>query len=354
MKNKILAALAVSAASFAMAEYVNPEIWFDGTDAEMWISTPNPENLSHDPGILGSYWYDLDDRKNDHGGSYIAYPYDTTGYNGSLIAPMIDSLGYLAVKYHLADPTVTGQLEEYPYNFVKFGFNIVQMGDPGLDISSIGGLCATYTSDNRVEFEVYADKTGDATCRVVLPKALEPTTVDKEPTTVDKAIEDFAQPTWAADSNKVASCMEAFKAARSVMFMIDGGASEADGELRIFEVGPKGTCKGGKTVKDYWPGYGCKSDGDGHAECPPCGGPGCFTKLSGLKTVSSASISVLGRLVTLNGLGRTAQYKLFDMQGNVVRSGYAAGRIDFGGVKSGSYLLKVKGSLEMTQKIVLK
>ncbi|WP_295001937.1 T9SS type A sorting domain-containing protein [uncultured Fibrobacter sp.] len=260
---------------------------------------------------------------------------------------MIDSLGYLAVKYRLEDPTTTGQTEEYPYNFVKFGFNIVQMGDPGLDISSIGGLCATYTSDMEVWLEVITDKTGNTPCFAKLPKAV-------EPTTVDKAIEDFAQPTWAADSNKVASCMEAFKAARSVMFKIDGGASVADGELRIFEVGPKGTCKGGKTVKDYWPGSGCKSDGDGHAQCPPCGGPGCFTKLSGLKTVSSASISVLGRLVTLNGLGQNVQYKLFDMQGNVVRSGYAAGNIDFGGVKSGSYLLKVKGNLELTEKIVLK
>ena len=73
-----------------------------------------------------------------------------------------------------------------------------------------------------------------------------------------------------------------------------------------------------------------------------------------MKTVSSASISVLGRLVTLNGLGQNVQYKLFDMQGNVVRSGFAAGHVDFSGVKSGSYLLKVKGSLEMTQKIVLK
>ena len=346
MKNKILVAAAVSAATFAFAsEYVNPEIWFDGTDEEMWISTPNPENLSYDPEIPGSYWYDLDDRENDHGGSYMLYPYDTLGYYGSLIAPMIDRLGYLAVKYHLADPTVTGQLEEYPYNFVKFGFNIVQMGDPGLDISSIGGLCATYTSDNRVEFEVYADKTGDATCRVVLPKAL-------EPTTVDKAIEDFAQPTWAADSNKVASCMEAFKAARSVMFMIDGGATEADGELRIFEVGPKGTCKGGKSVVDECWSY-CKSDGDGHADCWGRGRCGA-SNLRKSVWAASHSVTVNGRIVSLNGFGSSVYYRLFDLQGNVVRSGYAAGRIDFGGVKSGNYVLKVGGTAGLTKKILLK
>ena len=345
MRNKILAALAVSAASFAMAdEVINPNIWFDGTDERMCIIDPDiQENLDY---YNCSYWYDVDDRKNDHGGSYIAYPYDTTGYYGSLIAPMIDSLGYLAVKYHLEDPTVTGQSEEYPYNFVKIGFGVSRGGYDPHDISLIGGLCATYTSNNRVELEVYADKTGDATCRVELPKAV-------EPTTVDKAIEDFAQPTWATDSNKVASCMEAFKAARSVMFKIDGGASVADGELRIFEVGPKGTCKGGKSIVDESWSY-CKSDGDGHAQCPPCGVPGCSSKLGGMNAVSFASVSVTDRLVTLNGLGQNVQYRLFDMQGNTVHSGFAAGHIDFSGVKSGSYLLKVKGNLELTRKIVLK
>ena len=346
MKNKILVAAAVSAATFAFAsEYVNPEIWFDGTDEEMWISTPNPENLSYDPEIPGSYWYDLDDRKNDHGGSYIEYPYDTLGYYGSLIAPMIDSLGYLAVKYHLADPTVTGQLEEYPYNFVKFGFNIVQMGDPGLDISSIGGLCATYTSDMEVWLEVITDKTGNTPCFAKLPKAV-------EPTTVDKVIEDFAQPKWAADSNKVASCMEAFKAARSVMFKIEGGASEADGELRIFEVGPKGTCKGGKSVVDECWSY-CKSDGEGHAYCRGRGSCGA-SNLRKSVWAASHSVTVNGRIVSLNGFGSSVSYRLFDLQGNVVRSGYAAGSIDFGGVKSGNYVLKVGGTAGLTKKILLK
>lgn len=73
-----------------------------------------------------------------------------------------------------------------------------------------------------------------------------------------------------------------------------------------------------------------------------------------MNAVSFASVSVTGRLVTLNGLGQNVQYRLFDMQGNTVHSGFAAGHIDFSGVKSGSYLLKVKGNLELTRKIVLK
>ena len=49
MRNKILAALAVSAASFAMAdEVINPNIWFDGTDERMCIIDPDiQENLDY-------------------------------------------------------------------------------------------------------------------------------------------------------------------------------------------------------------------------------------------------------------------------------------------------------------------
>jgi hypothetical protein len=56
----------------------------------------------------------------------------------------------------------------------------------------------------------------------------------------------------------------------------------------------------------------------------------------------------------LNGFGSSVSYRLFDLQGNVVRSGYAAGSIDFGGVKSGNYVLKVGGTAGLTEKILLK
>ncbi len=332
MRNEILAVIAVSAASFAMAEDanpgMNPNIWFDGTDERVCLIDPLLQEAYEKEGC--SFWYDVDDRKNDQGGSYALYPFDTSGYNGSLIAPEIEKLGYVTIWYHLEDPTLIGQTNKYPYNFVKFGFDMVPGSSGTLDISSIGGLCATYTSEIDVELEVNTEKSGNTPCFAKLPKT-------QEPKTVDKAIKDFAQATWAADSNKLASCAEAFKEARSVMFKLDGGASVADGVLRIFEVGPKGTCKGKAVVKNDW-----------------CGGHGCTEKLSGAKTAMLASVSVMGRLVTLKGLGQNVQYRLFDMQGNTVHSGFAAGHIDFSGVKSGSYLLKVKGNLELTRKIVLR
>ena len=350
MKTKVLTVGMAFATSFAMAEdisdRVNPEIWFDGTEecASVDHSCVFEYGQCDDLSMM-SCWFDTDDRKDDQGGSYAIYPFDSSGYNGSFIAPEIEKLGYVAIGYHLADPTQTGQEDEYPYNFVKFGFYTNGYGElgPALNISSTGGLCATYTSSMDVELEVNTDKTGKTPCFVRLPKT-------EEPKTVDKAIEDFKQATWAPVSNKVASCAEAFKEARSIMFKIDGGAAEADGELRIFEVGPKGTCKGGKTIKkDVRYCYNGIEYDDGHRECDYP-----HNKLRGLNATSFASISVTGRLVTLNGLGRQVQYSLFDMQGNTVHSGIAAGQIDFSSVKSGNYLLKVKGNLELTRKIELK
>lgn len=354
MKTKVLTVGMAFATSFAMAEdisdRVNPEIWFDGTEecASVDHSCVFEHGQCEDLSMM-SCWFETDDRnKDDQGGSYVIYPpYDTSDYNGSFIAQEIEKLGYVTIKYYLMDPTVTGQEDEYPYNFVKLGFYTNGYGElgPALNISSTGGLCATYTSSMDVELEVNTDKTGKAPCFVRLPKT-------EEPKTVDKAIEDFAQEKWAADSNKLASCAEAFKEARSIMFKIGNGGSEAEGILRIFEVGPKGTCKGGKTIKDE--GY-CHGKMIMYDDGKPYG---CIeqqhNKLRGLNATSFASISVTGHLVTLNGLGRQVQYSLFDMQGNTVHSGIAAGQIDFSSVKSGNYLLKVKGNLELTRKIVLK
>ena len=66
------------------------------------------------------------------------------------------------------------------------------------------------------------------------------------------------------------------------------------------------------------------------------------------------SISVNGRKVTLDGFGDFAYYQLLDMQGNVVDSGYSSGAINFASVKSGNYILKVKGDITLTKQIVLK
>ena len=142
MKKKIFAAAIASVASVAMAQTVNTSLWFDGSDQQVETGGDCKYDYTECPNSTMGYWYDYDDRKNDKGGSYAVYPYDTTGYYGSLIGPEIENLGYVTIKYHLADPTLTGQEAEYPYNFVGFGFNVVNGTKDPLDITAAGGLCA--------------------------------------------------------------------------------------------------------------------------------------------------------------------------------------------------------------------
>lgn len=339
MKKKIFATAIASVASIAMAQTVSTDLWFNGSNQQVATGGDCVYEYGECEETTMGYWYDYDDRKNDKGGSYAIYPYDTTGYYGSLIGPEIENLGYVTIKYHLADPTLTGQEAEYPYNFVGFGFNVVNGAKDPLDITAAGGICATYTSDNAITLEIAEATSGDASCSVTLAKAT-------TPTMVSKAIADFKQPTWAPAANKLSSCADAFKAAQSVKFKLDGGASEADGQLRIFQVGPAGTCTSDAAIgAEEW--SNCKSDGDGHAECGSVG-----IKASAIAGSVKAVLS--GRTLSFNGISN-GMYEIVSLQGQVVKSGKVASSISLSTLDAGVYMVRVSGkSVHMSQKILVK
>jgi len=344
MKKKIFAAAIASVASVAMAQTVNTSLWFDGSDQQVATGGDCVYDYTECPKTTMGYWYDYDDRKNDHGGSYAIYPYDTTGYYGSMIAPEIENLGYVVIQYHLEDPTTTGQTAEYPYNFVGFGFNLVNGTKDPLDITAAGGLCATYTSDMNVTLEIAEAKSGDASCSATLKASPTPKTESIE-------IAGFKQPSWVKADNKLASCAEAFAAAQSVKFKLDGGASAADGKLRIFEVGPAGTCKGGKSVAGTEPSsFTCKADGDGHIG--PCEGP-----IDAIKTAvaaGSVKATLSGRTLSFNGV-KDGMFEIVSLQGQVVKSGKVASSISLSSLDAGVYMVRVSGkSVHMSQKILVK
>ena len=341
MKKQILATAIASVASIAMAQTVSTDLWFNGSNQQVATGGDCVYEYGECEETTMGYWYDYDDRKNDKGGSYAIYPYDTTGYYGSLIGPEIENLGYVTIKYHLADPTLTGQEAEYPYNFVGFGFNVVNGAKDPLDLTAAGGICATYTSDNAITLEIAEATSGDASCSVTLTKAT-------TPTMVSKTIADFKQPTWAPAANKLSSCADAFKAAQSVKFKLDGGASEADGQLRIFEVGPAGTCTGAGSIgAEEW--SNCKSDGDGHADCG--------ASVIGIKAsayASSVKAVLSGRTLSFNGISN-GMYEIVSLQGQVVKSGKVASSISLATLDAGVYMVRVSGkSVHMSQKILVK
>ena len=338
MKKQIFATAIASVASLAMAQTVNTSIWFNGSDQQVNTGGDCVYEYGECEKTTMGYWYDYDDRKNDNGGSYAMYPYDTTGYYGSLIAPEIENLGYVTIKYHLEDPTTTGQTAEYPYNFVGFGFNLVNGAKDPLDMTAAGGICVTYTADNAVTLEIAEATSGDASCSVTLTKAT-------SPTMVSKAIADFAQPNWVKAANKLSSCADAFKAAQSVKFKLDGGASVADGQLRIFEVGPAGTCTGAGAIGAE-PAFGCKSDGDGHAACTGA--------IKASVAASSVKAIVANRTLSFTGISN-GMFEIVSLQGQVVKSGKVASSISLSTLDAGVYMVRVSGkAVHMSQKILVK
>ena len=341
MKKQIFATAIASVASLAMAQTVNTALWFDGSDQQVNTGGDCVYEYQECESTTMGYWYDYDDRKNDHGGSYAMYPFDTAGYYGSLIGPEIENLGYVTIKYHLEDPTTTGQTAEYPYNFVGFGFNVVNGTKDPLDLTAAGGLCVTYTADHAVTLEIAEATSGDASCSVTLTKAA-------SPTTADKAIADFKQPTWAPSANKLSSCADAFKAAQSVKFKLDGGASAADGQLRVFEVGPKGTCLGGKSVSAAEPAtFGCLSDGDGHADCTNASIKPSFA-------ASSVKAMVANRTLSFSGIN-DGMFEIVSLPRQVVKSGKVASSISLSSLDAGVYMVRVSGkAVRMSQKIFVK
>lgn len=336
MKKKLIAISAASLAAMASAA-VNTGVWFDGSNQQVNTGGDCVYEYGECETTTMGYWYDYDDRKNDKGGSYALYPYEADEY-GSLVQPMIENLGYATIKYVLVDPTTTGQTAEYPYNFVGFGFNTVGADQDPMDITGAAGLCATYTADHNVTLEVASPAAGDASCSVTLKKAA-------TPTTTDFAIADFKQPTWATEKLP-GGCADAFAAATAVKFKLDGQASDASGQLRVFSVGPKGTCTTGSVQAE--PAFACKSDGNGEAECGAAA-------IRGVAAASAVKATLSGRTLSFSGVSSDASFEIVSLQGQVVKSGAVASSISLSNISAGVYMVRVAGkAVNMNQKILVK
>ena len=228
---------------------LNTGIWFNGSNKQVNTGADCVYKYKECESSTMGLWYDYDDRKNDHGDSYAEYPYEPDKY-GSPIAPEIENLGYVMIKYNLKEPV--NQTAEYPYNFVGLGFNLKDEEQTPFDISGTGGLCVTYTADHPVTLQIKEEFSGDALCEVTLKATA-------IPRMIDTSITDFKQPSWAF--TRLSSCMEAFKNAQAIIFKMDGEASAISGILRIFEVGPIGTCTGAGAIAVEPATFACKSDG---------------------------------------------------------------------------------------------
>ena len=346
MKKIITAIAAGSLAVAANAEnkVVNPNLWFSGTEEQIdtggdFVNVYGQTEADSKTGSTMGFWFDYDDA-NDHGGSYIGFPFAKDQYN-SLFNPMTQKLEYIAVQYNLKDPTETGQSGDL-YNFVGLGFNLVNADKDFMDISSIGGLCVTYTSDDPVLVEIASPEVPDAkACGSAL-------LAQSSPAPQTLAWSSFEQPSWVAQSEKI-DCSIAIAKATQVKFKVDGGAAEMTGKLRIFEVGPQGTCSGNKSVSSSEP------SSYSYGDSPNLPGGSTPGAIKAAKAPASVKAVLSGRTLSFSGITSGATYEIVSLQGQVVKSGVVASSVSLASLNAGIYMVRVSGkAVNMNQKIILK
>ena len=346
---KIITAMAVGSLAVAASAAVNTELWFSGTEAQVNSGGSFVNDYNVVPPVEGStmgYWFDYDDA-DSKGGSYIAYPLDSNQY-GSYIDPMTEGVGYLYVKYNLADPTLTGQESltpagetYYPYNFAGLGFNLVSAQKETMDLSSLTGLCVTYTSEHTVTFEIEDNKSGDHSCA----KKLDP---QSTPKAVNVSWADFSEPTDWGTKVWEAGCSAAAGSARAIKFKMENGGAPESGVLRIFNVGPANTCGDGTIGTESTTfTYGKSKNLNGGGSNPGA--------IKAAKAPASVKAVLSGRTLSFSGITSGATYEVVSLQGQVVKSGIVSSSVSLSSLNAGIYMVRVSGkSVNMNQKIILK
>lgn len=339
-----LAAAAVAAHAACPDAALNKSIWWNGTKAQVntigWMydyGTDGTDGCGGDsqPGKDMGYWFDYDDRSgNSHGGSSISYPFPADEYN-DMINPMIAKLGYLSVFFNLTDPTLTGQQEEWPFNFAGMGFNVVNGKKETFDISATNGLCVTYTSDHPVTWEIEDPVAGDHACFATLEAA---TTV----TPAKKEIAEFKEPAdWGKNAH--ADCSEAFKQASGIKFKFENKGVPVSGKFRLFEIGPAGTCTGAGAIG---------SEPATYSNVKPGSTPAA---IAAVKAPAAMKAVLSGRTLSFSGIATGAKYEIVSLQGQVVKSGVVSSSVSLSSLNAGIYMVRVSGkAVNMNQKIILK
>lgn len=305
MNKKILAASAVLAAvslSFGLTTW-------NGSEGIYQVET----GFDQGDQTYG-YWYDYNDA-NDGGTSEVVYPVGKgNAYSDDAMDPIID---YCSGVCGVA---TMGSGYEYPY--VGIGFNIGGGDQLGYDISSWGGICLTYKSDGIAPALEIAPEGEQAMTGYNNYKAS--LKIAASNTTVNLAWTDFNQESgW---GTKVDQSTVLAKAA-AIKFKIATTAGKST-NFNIAQIGENGKCSGSVP-----------------------------NAIKSGNVASSVKASVAGRTLSLSGVKAGANVEVINLQGQVVLKSVlnsSSASLNLANMDAGVYMVRVAGSANFNQKIVLK
>lgn len=285
--------------------------------------------------------------------SYFIYPYDVVDlrkgykYNDPFYdlirtsdLTTIDSLGYLAFMYRLRDPHI-GRKQSAEWFLGIFEGVISGVAKTYIDVSDANGFCATYMSDHDIVLETL-------NCAVTLPKTKKVLTKQFDSDDFKWTPSSFK---WTSSSEKDSSvdCKSVFSTFDRFRFSISDTV-ETEGYFRLFEFGPKGTCKGGKKIAKEpefcYSGLGniCEKDPDDERIALP-----------GIVRTTEPKIEILGKSISFVGMTPLAKYQIVNLKGAKVKKGNVTPTVHLNDLKSGVYLIVVQdGPVHLNRVFLLK
>ena len=200
------------------------------------------------------------------------------------------------------------------------GFNWTKAETP-IDISAHPGYCIVYswTGSQSLQLELGWDEDakGYDSWYAILP-ATSGFEAMSLPWTV------FKQDGW--DKKNLHALTEATSEAKSVKIRIKNpAAAEVAGELTIKEFGWDGEC-----------------------------GAGGGSAIGNVAKASSVKAILSGRTLSFSGIHSAAKAEIMNLQGQVVMKGSTASSMNLSALDAGVYMVRVAGSVNMTQKILVK
>ena len=201
------------------------------------------------------------------------------------------------------------------------GFNWTKAETP-IDISANNGYCIVYswTGSQALQMELGWDEAANGYDSWYTSM---PATTGSATSSLDLPWAKFKQDGW--DKAKQPITVAQTKAVSLKIRLKNSTAAEVKGTLTIAELGWSGECGGGSTNSI-----------------------GNFAKASSAKAILS------GRTLSFSGINSAAKAEVMNLQGQVVLQGSTASAMNLAGLEAGVYMVRVAGSANLTQKILVK
>ena len=200
------------------------------------------------------------------------------------------------------------------------GFNWTKAETP-IDISAHTGYCIVYswTGSQALQMELGWDEAANGydSWYTSMPATTGSTS------SLDLPWAKFKQDGW--DKAKQPITVAQTKAVSLKIRLKNSTAAEVKGTLTIAELGWSGECGGSSTNSI-----------------------GNFAKASSAKAILS------GRTLSFSGINSAAKAEVMNLQGQVVLQGSTASAMNLAGLEAGVYMVRVAGSANLTQKILVK